>query len=749
MSKKSEETTKGIVAKKLKSINGYPTEQDSTINGITWHKEDSYKNSNHQFLSDVFKTASKTQSGDSKGTPDFVVLMEKCECIVVIECKGDEKNHSRFENVEDYTLNGYSSNPDDTQKYGIDGALWYGSFLTYKYDVIAISVSGQNETTLKVTSFVMPKGSKKEYYLLENCGYSDGIKSIIDYQNDVDIVLGRFDKKKDQVIKNLRTYTLQCANYLRVNGIEDNSKAGFISAIVLGLTNKESDLYKLTKKAIEDKRNTKAKVMATDLLGKTVVKKLRESLEGAGKKEDGDFVPGVWDIDKIPEGKRKSLKKFYNSLLEKDELKFTPKGTNSYFKDGDTVLSACIYSLYENVIELIEHYSGIDVMGEFYTTFLRFTKGNAKEKGIVLTPKHITSLFCDLAEHFSGRKLTENDKIIDICTGTGAFLISALNRIKENIQKEHVSSSVKETRYGKAQRTSLIGVESDPSMFSLAYANMRFHGDGKSNLFNCSSLLKDSFFGLDSRADTYDKEGNDVKLAYAIKQFGEIDYAFINPPYSLKEDSNERSKDFDENKFPDYLKGEANENSRKEILIQKGQSELDFIASMLYYLKKGGIGIAIVPMSCAGNSGKSLRKEILKYHSLLAVMTMPPQLFFDSHVGTSTCIMVFKAHYPHNTQNTVFFGRWNDDGFKVIPHNGRKETKEWATIRKNWLEQLKPGFEPNNKIFVWKKISTSDEALAEAYIETDYAMLDDNDFDIALKKYALFRYMDENGLLEE
>ena len=121
---------------------------------------------------------------------------------------------------------------------------------------------------------------------------------------------------------------------------------------------------------------------------------------------------------------------------------------------------------------------------------------------------------------------------------------------------------------------------------------------------------------------------------------------------------------------------------RKEISIQKGQSELDFIASMLYYLKKGGIGIAIVPMSCAGNSGKALRKDILKYHTLLAVVTMPPQLFFDSHVGTSTCIMVFKAHEPHNTKMPVFFGRWIDDGFKVIPHNGRKETSEWGKIRK-------------------------------------------------------------------
>ena len=47
--------------------------------------------------------------------------------------------------------------------------------------------------------------------------------------------------------------------FLRSNGIEDNSKAGFVSAIILGLTNHESKLYKDTKSAIDAKNATKAK----------------------------------------------------------------------------------------------------------------------------------------------------------------------------------------------------------------------------------------------------------------------------------------------------------------------------------------------------------------------------------------------------------------------------------------------------------------------------------------------------------
>ena len=142
-------------------------------------------------------------------------------------------------------------------------------------------------------------------------------------------------------------------NFLRSNGIEDNSKAGFVSAIVLGLTNKDSRLYRETKFAIDRKRESKSKKMFDDPIGKEAVRMLKTSLYGDGKDEyEDDYINGVWDIDQVPKGKRKSLIKFYDVLLSKDELTKAPKGQNNYFNDGETVLSCCVYSLYENVIEI-------------------------------------------------------------------------------------------------------------------------------------------------------------------------------------------------------------------------------------------------------------------------------------------------------------------------------------------------------------------------------------------------------------
>lgn len=789
MGKASEETTKGLTADVLRDIIDYPSNQNIKVDGITWFKEDSYKGTDYNWLSTVFEKASKKQSMENKGTPDFIVTKDNSNIIVVIECKAKTSDHSKYSNLDDYKVNGFGTS-DDTAKYAIDGALWYASFLSDKYDVIAIAVSGQTLIENRITSFVWPKnGAGLDIELLADGLLQNEMQPINKYEKDIEVVLERYTATEAEVKKELRRYTLSCANFLRSNGIEDNSKAGFVSAIILGLTNQESKLYKDTKSAIDAKRLTKPKKMLSDPIGKNSVKMLKAALYGDGDELEDDYVRGIWDIDNIPKGKRTALKKFYNNLLAKDELLRAPKGENRDFLDGDTVLSRCIYSLYENVIEVLDHYKGIDIMGEFYTTFLRFTKGNAKEKGIVLTPKHITELFCDIAEYYSDEKMTEKTKVIDICCGTGAFLISSLARIKENIWNEKISESKKKEKYSYAQTNSLIGVERDPSMYALAYANMRFHGDGKSNLFNCSSLLIDSYAPADDSGKTYLNDNVKIPLHEALASFGNIDIAMINPPYSLDKKENASSQNYNiilrkeecegkikvlkkklsqakkvkeeaeikkiqneikkQSSLIEKINKELEDTRMNEVVFSKGQDELDFVASMLHYLKTGGIGIAIVPMSCASNSGQKIRKELLKHHTLLACMTMPTQLFFDSRVGIPTCIMVYKAHIKHDKNKAVFFARWKDDGFKVIPHNGRKDFGEWPSIRTEWIEQVDGTAETNPYVWLKKKISPEDEALSEAYIETDYTQLTDDDFERTLKKYALFKYMEDNGLLEE
>ena len=207
----SEELTKGIVAGKLSSLDGYASKQNVANNGIIWFKEDSFKGTSYNWLKDVFAKASKKQNLSGRGTPDFLVVKEKSNVIVVIECKAEinasSSKHSMFDNVEEYKMYGYGT-PVETEQYAINGALYYATFLNQEYDVVAVGVSGQSESELRITSFVLPKGGElSDIEVIEDGGYEDCLISIEQYEKNIDIILNRFVAAEAEVKKELRKYT--------------------------------------------------------------------------------------------------------------------------------------------------------------------------------------------------------------------------------------------------------------------------------------------------------------------------------------------------------------------------------------------------------------------------------------------------------------------------------------------------------------------------------------------------------------
>ena len=318
------------------------------------------------------------------------------------------------------------------------------------------------------------------------------------------------------------------------------------------------------------------------------------------------------------------------------------------------------------------------MVGQFYGEFLKYTGGDKKALGIVLTPRHVTELFAYIAN------VNKNSRVLDICAGTGGFLISAMHKMMKDAVTESERNSIKQ--HG------LIGVEQQPNMFALAASNMILRGDGKANLHQGSCF--------------------DDAIAKAITNH-KCDTGMLNPPFS---------------------QGDADYH------------ELYFVKHMLDCLEKGGVGVAIVPMSCA-ISPHSARTELLKSHTLEAVMSMPDDLFYP--VGTVTCIMVFTAKIPHLTSNRKsWFGYWKKDGFVKTKNLGRIDLNHtWPTIRDKWIEALR-NREVHAGESVMQKVTADDEWCAEAYIETDYSSLTKNDYERTIKNYLIFKLMNNSDYSE-
>ncbi|WP_284928613.1 N-6 DNA methylase [Candidatus Phytoplasma sp. AldY-WA1] len=229
-------------------------------------------------------------------------------------------------------------------------------------------------------------------------------------------------------------------------------------------------------------------------------------------------------------------------------------------------------------------------------------------------------------------------------------------------------------------------------MFSHACSNMMMRGDGKSSIFH---------------GDCFDN-----KLKEIVKE-QKPNISFLNPPY---QDGN------------------------------AGQ-QLEFIENSLDCLIKGGKCVAICQISTALNTkGINVKERLFRNHTLKAVLSMPDDLFHP--IGVNTVILIWEAHTPHNTNVNTFFGYFKDDGFIKTKNKGRSDIKnKWADIKKIWLDAY------NNKknmsgLSVNHPVKYDDEWVAEAYMETNYDTLNDQDFIKKIKDFVAFEFLNSSDNYE-
>ena len=213
----------------------------------------------------------------------------------------------------------------------------------------------------------------------------------------------------------------------------------------------------------------------------------------------------------------------------------------------------------------------------------------------------------------------------------------------------------------------------------------------------------------------------------------------------------------------DNLKGKCNIGLLNPPYSQNDKSELEFVERLCEFIAPSGLVCVVVPLSCAiGNKFKEERERLFKKHSLLAVFSMPDDIFYTNKANTNTCVMLWQAHTPHyanlnvsddellkesNIRNFTYFGFYKDDGFVKEKKQGRIDKfNKWHDIKKEWIEnyQLKKQIDG---VSIVKKVTHLDEWLAEAYIKTDYSKLKQEDFEKTVREYLGF--LIKNGLVKD
>lgn len=626
---KNERNTENVVREALRDCGYY---EDNPI-----HVEE--QKSTIEAVKRLLKSGSK-RGGVGQGFPEFIISSPTTpDLLLVIECKALLSDHEsklvgkvlRRQNIDEDAV----VRTKRICKYAVDGVLHYADMLSKDFHVIAVAVSGETKSSAKVSTYLHSKGADVPRQLLTKGGKD--ISSIIPWPDYVDHAT--FDPEVQQArYEDLMQFARDLHEFMRDHAkLTESEKPLLVSGTLIALRNKAfaasydlhspEDLQKEWMRVIKDEMNK-----AT-----------------------------------IPQAKKDNMIQPYSSIAVHPELGKAKKG----YPKGP--LHELIRLIHAKAAPFIQASQDLDILGQFYGEFLKYTGGDKKALGIVLTPRHITELFAYLAN------VNKDSTVLDICAGTGGFLISAMSQMMRSATTENQRNRIKE--HG------LIGVEQQPQMFALAASNMILRGDGKANLFQGDCL-------------------NDA-ITKAVKGF-KADVGMLNPPFSQSDD---------------------------------GLHELRFVKHMMDCLKPGAIGLAIVPMNRV-ISPHITRRELLAKHTLEAVMSLPDELFYP--VGTITCALVLTAHKSHESSNRkTWFGYWKDDGFIKTKHKGRiSEDGDWPSIRDAWVEAFRnrddiPG------VSIKRLVGPDDEWCAEAYMETDYSALAQDDYERTVKKYLLFQLVNE------
>ncbi|OHV23475.1 SAM-dependent DNA methyltransferase [Rhizobium sp. RMa-01] len=628
---KNERRTENVVREELRRFGYYDPASDIQVEE---------QKTNIALLRRGFRVASKSGRGGA-GSPEFIISSPSTpDFVILVECKASTKDHSS--GVDEATIasgdaiiEAPGAKVRRIQRYAVDGILHYSALVAKDINVIAIAVSGETLASSRVSVFLHSKGAVSPKALVTDKGAS--ISGFLPW--DEFIRHASFDETVQRLrFEELMSFSRELHDFMRDHAkLTESEKPLLVSGTLLALRNsafaKSFDEYK------------------PDELQKEWIRVITTEIEKA----------------KIPQAKKDNLSQPYSSISVHPEL---GKPTKAYPKG---VLNELITQLNEKVWPFLGIYNDYDVVGQFYGEFLKYTGGDKKALGIVLTPRHVTELFSLLAH------VGKDDVVLDICAGTGGFLISAMH------QMMRATNTQDERDLIKAQ--GLVGCEQQPNMFALAASNMILRGDGKANLYQGSCF--------------------DAAIADALKKH-DANVGMLNPPFSQSDED---------------------------------LHELYFTKHMLDCLRPDGVGIAVVPMSCA-IAPHAARYEILKYHTLEAVMSLPDELFYP--VGTVVCIMVFRAHRPHEQQNTkTWFGYWKNDGFVKTKKRGRVDLAgQWSAIRDHWVDTFR-----NREVHVgesvMKRVTAADEWCAEAYMETDYSNLGPETYKNTVKQYLIFQLMND------
>lgn len=322
---------------------------------------------------------------------------------------------------------------------------------------------------------------------------------------------------------------------------------------------------------------------------------------------------------------------------------------NNYMKDG--VLIRQVVNVL-NEIDLTD-FKVRHAFNEIYETILKDLQ-SAGKSGEFYTPRAVTEFVTKMVDPKIG------ETVADFACGTGGFLVSALNHMKEE------ATDIKDN---ETLQKSFYGVEKKSLPYLLCVTNLLLHGINEPQIIRGNSLEKNV-------RDYEDKDKFNIIL--------------MNPPYGGTE-----KKTVQQN-FPTELRDSETADL--------------FIVEILYRLKDNGrVGIVLPDGFLFGsdNTKVSIKKKLLEECNLHTIIRLPGSIFAP-YTSIATNLLFFDKTGP--TKETWFYRMDMPDGYKAFSKTKPVELKHFQCVTDWW----------NNRIEI--KDEKDDESLNETWKAKKYSI---------------------------
>ena len=257
------------------------------------------------------------------------------------------------------------------------------------------------------------------------------------------------------------------------------------------------------------------------------------------------------------------------------------------------------------------------------------------DRGEFFTPRNVCDMAVRMVLSLYSDQTIDSLKVLDCCCGTGGFLVSVVNQLRQKVTgfEQAKGVSVENIRHwvgarvkGMAERN-LFGMDINPLLVRTTQMNLVMHGDGSANVFQGDSLASPG-------------EWSDEQARQKIRH-GSFDLVVTNPPFGGKAHID------DPHTLSQYTLPTLQTNSTRQIM----PAEQLFVEGALKYVKDSGYLAIVLPRSIANNpSLKFIRRWLIANTRIVASVDLPKETFASGGGVPNPVVMIVQKLSQEETQ---------------------------------------------------------------------------------------------------